>query len=138
LLDVCAVGAIEKPAFALTLTTDPASIEKGKSGKILISATREKGADGDIAIAPIFTPPNVTPAAKPVPKGMTKGEIGITVAAGAATGPTPITFRATTKIGGKDYAVTPPPVVIDVIAPKKEEPKKEPPKKDEPKKKGKD
>jgi hypothetical protein len=141
LLDVCAVAAIEKPAFALVLKPDPASIEKGKAGKIIVTATRDKGADGDIAIAPLFTPPNVTPAAKPVPKGKTEGEIGITVAAGAATGPTPITFRATTKIGGKDFAVIPPPVVIEVVAPapkKKEEPKKEPPKKkEEPKKKGK-
>jgi hypothetical protein len=67
---------------------------------------------------------------------MNKGEIGITIAAGAAVGPTTFTFRATTKVGGKDFAVIPPPVVIQVVEPKKkDEPKKEPPKKkDEPKK----
>jgi hypothetical protein len=52
----------------------------------------------------------VTPAVKPIAKGQTKGEVGITLAPPAAVGKTPITFRATTKIGGKDYAVIPPPV----------------------------
>jgi hypothetical protein len=50
-----------------------------------------------------------------------------------------LTFRATTKVGGKDYAITPPPIVIEVVEPKKkDEPKKDPPKKEEPKKKDKD
>jgi hypothetical protein len=137
LLDVCAVGVTEKPPLALHLTLEPSKIEKGKSGKLIVEAKRDKAADGEISIAPLFTPPNITPAAKPIAKGQTKGEIAVTVAAGAAAGPTPITFRATTKIGGKDYAFVLPAVVIDVVEPKKkEEPKKDPPKKkDEPKKK---
>jgi hypothetical protein len=139
LLNQLAVGVIEKPLIALSLSADSKSIEKGKSGKVLVEAIREKNADVEIAIAPLFTPPNVTLAAKPIPKGMNKGEIGVTVAPGAAVGAAPLTFRATTKVGGKDYAVTPPPVVIEVLEPrKKDEPKKEPPKKEEPKKKDKD
>ena len=43
----------------------------------------------------------------------------MTLAPAAALGPTPLIFRATTKIGGKDYAIIPPPVVIEVIEPKK-------------------
>jgi hypothetical protein len=121
-------------AFTLTLKADPASIAKGKAGKILVEAERSKTADGDIVFVPLFGPPNVTPAVKPVAKGQTKGEIGVTVAPNAPLGPAPVVFRATTKVGGKDFAFTPPPVVIDVIDPKKEEPKK----KDEPKKKEKD
>lgn len=134
LLSGCALAVIERPAFALKFTSEPSSIEKGKAGKLLIEASREKEADADIVLAPLLTPPNVTPAVKPIPKGQTKGEVGITLAPPAAVGPTPITFRATTKIGGKDYTVTPPPVVINVIEPKKVEPKKEDPKKAEPKK----
>jgi acetyl esterase/lipase len=42
-----------------------------------------------------------------------------------------LTFRATTKVGGKDVAVIPPPVVIRVIEPKKGEPKKDLAKKDD-------
>jgi hypothetical protein len=73
----------------------------------------------------------VAPAVKPVAKGQTKGEFAVTVAPGAPAGPTPVVFRATTKAGGKDYAYTLSPVVIDVIDPKKkEEPKKDEPKKD--------
>jgi len=134
LLDQLTLGVIEKPGIDLKLTADPASVEKGKAGKIVVAATRGAGADSEIAIAPLFTPPNVAPAAKPLPKGTSGGDIAVTVAAGAATGPATLTFRATTKIGGTDVAVIPPPVVIQVVEPKKEEPKKDAAKKDEKKK----
>jgi hypothetical protein len=46
-------------------------------------------------------------------------------------GPAVFVFKATATVGGKPYAITPPPVVIDVVEPKKAEPpKKEEPKKD--------
>jgi hypothetical protein len=135
LLHDCYVTVVEKPAFTLKLTPDPKTFEKGKAGKLLVDATREKEADADIALAPLFVAPNITPAPKPVAKGQTKGEVGITVAPAAAIGPAPVVLRGTTKIGGKDYAVTPPPSIIEVTEPKKAEPKKEEPKKDEPKKK---
>ena len=134
LLTGCALAVIDKPAFTVKFTSDPASFEKGKAGKLLVEATREKEADADITLVPLFVPPNVTPAVKPVPKGMTKAEVGITVAPAAAIGPTPIVIRATTKVGGKDYIVTPPPTILDVIEAKKVEPKKVEPKKEEPKK----
>jgi hypothetical protein len=136
MLNQCALGVIDKPTFALKFTADPASIEKGKAGKIIVEATRGVGEDGDIVIAPLFNPPTVALAVKPIAKGQTKGEITLTVQPPTPVGPAPLVFKATTKVGGKDYALTPPPVVIDVIEPKKEESKKkEEPKKDESKKK---
>ncbi|HJZ56818.1 MAG TPA: hypothetical protein VKE74_17755, partial [Gemmataceae bacterium] len=129
LLSGCAVAVVEKPPLAVTITPEPPQVEKGKAGKLVVEATRGDGADGDIVLAPLFVPPNVAPAAKPIPKGQTKAEVGLTVAPNAAVGPTPVVFRATTKIGGKDYVVIPPPAVVEVIDPKKE-PKKEEPKKD--------
>ena len=129
LLNVCAVAVIEKPPFTLKMTFDPASIEKGKAGKILLDATRGEGADADIVLTPLFTPPTVVPVVKPIPKGQTKGEIGLTVQPATPTGPTPLVFRATTKVGGKDYAFTLA-GTLDVTEPKKDEPKKEEPKKD--------
>ncbi len=129
LLNQCAVGVVEQPPFAIKMTFDPASVEKGKTGKIVLEATRGMGADADIVIAPLFLPPTVVPVVKPIAKGQTKGEIGLTVQPAAPVGPTPVVFRATTKVGGKDYAFT---LVgtLDVIEPKKAEPKKEEPKKD--------
>jgi hypothetical protein len=122
---------VNKPSFTIKLTHDPKSVEKGKTGKVLIEATRGEGADGDIAVAPLYIPPNITPAAaKPIPKGQTKGEIGLTLTPAVAVGPTPLIFRATTKVGGKDFAITPPPLVVDIVEPKKVEPKKEEPKKE--------
>jgi len=135
LLNQCAVAVIEKPPFELKFTADPAKIEKGKPGKILVEATRDKTADGDIVLVPLFNPPTVVPAVKPITKGTTKGEITLTVQPATPIGHHPLAFKATTKIGGKDYVITPPPVMIDVVEPKKEEPKKkDEPKKDEPKK----
>lgn len=125
LLNGCAVAVVEKPPFMVKLSADPASIEKGKAGKLLVEAKREKGADGDITLAPLFGPPNVTTAAKPIAKGQTKGEASVTVAAAAAVGSQSVVLRATTKVGGKDYAVTPPPVAIEVVEGKKVEPKKD-------------
>lgn len=123
LLNQCAVAVIEKPPFAIKMTFDPASVEKGKAGKALLEVTRGEGADGDIVIAPLFLPPTVVPVLKPIAKGTTKGEIGLTVQPAAPAGPTPLVFRATTKVGGKDYAFTVA-GTLDVIEPKKETEKK--------------
>lgn len=123
LLNQCAVAVIEKPPFAIKMTFDPASVEKGKAGKALLEVTRGEGADGDIVIAPLFLPPTVVPVVKPIAKGTTKGEIGLTVQPAAPAGPTPLVFRATTKVGGKDYAFTVA-GTLDVIEPKKETEKK--------------
>jgi hypothetical protein len=124
LLSACALAVTDGAPFALKLTADPVAIEKGKAGKILVEATRDKAADGDIVLAPLFAPPTAPAAVKPITKGTTKGEIGVTVQPASPAGPTPFVFRATTKVGGKDYAVTPAPVVIDVTEPKKAEPAK--------------
>lgn len=131
LLGGCVLGVVEKPPFGVTLAADPAVLEKGKAGKIVATVDRAGGFDGDVAFAPLFTPANVTAAApKPAGKGVTTADIGLTVAGNAAVGPGQVVIRATGKVGGKDYAVTPPPVAIEIIEPKKEPPKKEePPKK---------
>ncbi|MBX9583692.1 MAG: hypothetical protein K2X87_25600 [Gemmataceae bacterium] len=130
LLTGCVLGVVEKPPFGVALAADPVAVEKGKSGKIVATVTRAAGSDGDVGFAPLFAPANVTAAApKPAGKGQGTGDIAVTAAPNAAAGPGQVVIRATGKAGGKDYAVTPPPVTIEII-----EPKKEPPKKDEPKK----
>lgn len=115
---------VEKPPFALTLKADPPTVAKGQATKAVAEVRREPAADGDIGLAPLFVPPNITPAAtKGIPKGSNRVEVGLTVAPAAAAGPNPVVFRATAKVAGKDYAVIPPPVVLDVTEPKKDEPK---------------
>ncbi|MFO0797819.1 MAG: hypothetical protein U0804_10090 [Gemmataceae bacterium] len=134
-LDGCAVAVVENAPFAVALKLDPASLEKGKGGKLLVEAKREKEADGDIALAPLFAPAKVTVAPKgALAKGATKGDLAVTTAADVPLGPAPLVIRATSKVGGKDYAVTPPPIVADIVEPKKVEPKKDEPKKDKDKK----
>jgi hypothetical protein len=118
-LEGCAVAVVERPAFTINLTAEPKLLEKGKAGKLLIEAKREKEADGDIALAPLFAPAKVTVAAKgSLAKGKTTGDLEVKTAADTPLGPSPVVIRATTKVGGKDYAVTPPPLVVDVVVPK--------------------
>jgi hypothetical protein len=130
LLNQCALGVIDKPPFSIKFVAEPASFEKGKAGKIIAEAVRGEGADGDIVITPFFIPPTAPAVPKPIAKGQTKSEIAVTVQPGAPLGPAAFVFKATTKVGGKDYTLTPAPAVVEVVEPKKEEPKK----KDEPKK----
>ena len=134
LLSDAAVAVVDKPAFEVKLTAESATVEKGKAGKVLVEVVRNAGADGDITLAVLHAPANVTAAVKPVPKGQTKADVPLTVAPAAAVGPSQLVIRATTKVGGKDYTITPPPVAFEVIEAKKAEPKKEEPKKVEPKK----
>lgn len=126
LLTGCAVAVVQKPPFDLAFTVEPEKIEKGKAGKVVVEATRAEKFDEVINLAPLFVPPNVTPTPKPVAKGQAKGEVGLAVTPTAAVGQQPVLIRGTAKVGGKDFAVTPPPVTIEVIeAKKKEEPKKD-------------
>lgn len=124
LLSGCALGVVEKPPFGVTLAAEPGAFEKGKAGKLLVEATRADGFAEDVAVAALFAPANVAVAVKPVPKGQTKADGTVTPAPAAATGATQVVVRATGKVGGKDYAVTPPPLLVEVIEPKKVEPKK--------------
>ncbi|MBA4187693.1 MAG: hypothetical protein C0467_06695 [Planctomycetaceae bacterium] len=127
----CALAVVEKQPFEVKLSADPASIEKGKGGKVVVEVVRGMGADGDIAIAPLFVPPNITAAAaKPIAKGATKTDLALTTTSAAIAGSSPFVFRVTTKVGGKDFAIIPPPLMIDITeAKKKDEPKKDEPKK---------
>ena len=126
LLTALAVAVIDKPPFALKLGADPATVEKGKASKAVIEVSRDQSADGDIGIAPFFVPANISPAAtKGIPKGSNKTEVGLTVAPAASVGPNPVVFRASTKVAGKDYALIPPPLVLDVTEAKKDEAKKD-------------
>ncbi len=81
MLNQCVLAVTDTP-FTLKFTAEPTSIEKGKGGKVLVEATRDKSADADIAIAPLFVPPTAPATPKPVAKGQTKGEI----ASNGATG----------------------------------------------------
>ncbi|MCS6866892.1 MAG: hypothetical protein RMJ56_13655 [Gemmataceae bacterium] len=130
LISECAVAVLAQPPLTLTLAAQPLVVEKGKASQVTITATRDTGADGDITLTPLYLPPNITAAAKPLAKGQTKAEFPLTVAGNAAVGPSPVVFRATTKIAGKDYAITPPPVLLEVVEPKKAEPKNDEPKKE--------
>jgi hypothetical protein len=128
LLGGAVLAVVEKPPFALSVKADPARVEKGKAGKLLVEATRAEKFEVDIPLAVLFAAPNVTATPKPVPKGKTEVEFPVTVAGNAGGGANPVVLRATAKVGGKDYAVTPPPAFVEVLEPTKKTGKKDEPK----------
>jgi hypothetical protein len=130
----CSLAVLEKPAFACTFPAEPTRIEQGKMGTVTLEVVRN-AADSDITLTSLFAPTGVTATLKPVAKGKTDSEVGVTVAASAAVGPATVVLQGTTKVGGKDYVMTVP-LLLDIAAGEKtaEPKKKEEPKKEEPKK----
>ena len=79
LLTECAVGVIEKPRRSRDQVHRRSDGHReGQDGQDSGGGRlRDKAADGDIVLVPLFNPPTVVPAVKPIPKGQTKGEIGL-------------------------------------------------------------
>ncbi len=72
MLNQCVLGVTDSSPLTIKFTADPTSVEKGKPGKIVVEATHDKTADGDIAIAPLLVPATAPAVVKPVAKGQTK------------------------------------------------------------------
>lgn len=133
-LGLAALSVSEKLPFELAVSVDPAAVEKGKAGKLIVDVKRN-GFDGEITLAPVSPPANVTLTPKPIAKGANKGEVAIAVAAGTATGPASLVLKATGKVGGKDYVLLTVPTAVNVIDGKSPAtPAKEPAKKPKEKK----
>ncbi len=118
LAGICALAVVEPP-FSVVAQAQPPSLTKGQTGKLLLSAKREKNAEGDIALTPLYLPPNITAAVKAIPKGQAQVDTELKVAPNAALGSHPLVFQASSKIGGKDYQLLAP-TVIHVTEPSKE------------------
>jgi hypothetical protein len=118
LAGVCALAIVEPP-FSVVAQVQPPALTKGQTGKLLFSAKREKSADGDIALTPLYLPPNVSAAVKAIPKGKAQADAELKVAPNVPTGSHPLVFQASSKIGGKDYLLIAP-TVIQVTEPVKD------------------
>jgi hypothetical protein len=128
LAGVCALAVVHPP-FSVAAQAQPPVLSKGQTGKLLFSAKREKSADGDIALSPLYLPPNITTSVKAIPKGQTEANAELKVAPNAASGSHPLVFQASSKVGGKDYVLLAP-LVLQVTESAKDS--KSPPSPSEP------
>ncbi|MBL8798306.1 MAG: hypothetical protein JNM56_30710 [Planctomycetia bacterium] len=117
LIEQQVVAITEKPPFTLTAKFDLPETLKGGNAVLTISAARAEGFDGEIALAPIGLPANVTTAVKSIPKGSNEFKAELKVAAGAAYGDFPISFNGKAKHGNKDFSVIAAPVSLVVALP---------------------
>jgi hypothetical protein len=117
LAGVCVAAAVRLP-YTVAVQTEPATLPQGQNGKLIFTATWEKEALADIAVAPVFLPPNITTTPPTLPKGKTQAVAELKVAANAAVGAHHLLFHSSTKIGGKEYVVLTP-ASLQVIEPAK-------------------
>jgi hypothetical protein len=111
------VAVTDKPLFGLTAKLVTADVVRGIPANVTVTARRAEGFTDEIQLAPVAIPPNVTIAAKPIPKGANEVQFPITAAANAAIGPLPVAFRGAAKPGGKDVAYFSAPVSLTVSLP---------------------
>jgi hypothetical protein len=117
MLTTIGVAVTDKPLFSLSVKVASPELLRGAATNVTVTATRAAGFADEIQIAPTALPPNVTIAIKPIPKGSNEVQFAVTPAANAVIGPLPLTFRGTTKAGGKDYAYYSAPSTAAIVVP---------------------
>ncbi len=98
------VAVIDKPLFSLSAKFTAPDVVRGLPANLTVSAVRAVGFADEIALVPQGVPANVVVAVKPIPKGANEIAFPVTAAANAAVGPIALSFRGTSKPGGRDFA----------------------------------
>ena len=98
-------AAIIDPPFRVTAKYATPEGARGTPINLIVTATRSAGFADEITFAPAALPPNVTAAAKPIPKGGKEVQFPLTAAANAPLGASNVIFIAKAKVGGKDFAL---------------------------------
>jgi hypothetical protein len=111
------VAVTDKPLFTLAIKLANTETIRGAATNVTVTATRAAGFADEIQVAATVVPPNVAIAAKPIPKGANEVQFTVTPAANAALGNLPLTFRGTTKTGGKDFAYYSTSATLSVVVP---------------------
>ncbi len=83
------------PAFTLSLSASTATVTAGASASVTVNVVRSGGFEGAVAVAVEGLPQGVTTPALTIAAGATSGMLQLNAAAGAATGTSSLTVRAT-------------------------------------------
>jgi hypothetical protein len=111
------VGVLEKPPFTLAAHFDQAEGIRGAPVPLTITAKREAGFAGEIAMSPVGLPPHVTPALKSIPAGQDTIQAALTPEASAALGAFPVSFTGKANFQNKEFSVTAPPISLTLALP---------------------
>src|SRR5581483_4386200 len=88
--------------FALAVKFDEENVMPGKPAHLTVTATRDAGFTGEIALTAAGLPANVTAMLKNIPANMNEIKVQLNVAANAAPGTTPITITGKAKHNNRD------------------------------------
>jgi hypothetical protein len=108
------VGVTPKPPFTLTARWDRPEAVRGLSTKLVVTATRDAGFDGDIALTVNDLPADVTAAPQKVAKDQTETTIDVQLKEQAPLGTFAFSVVGRSQHQGHESAaiVLPPPLVV--------------------------
>src|SRR5262249_18920745 len=103
------LAVTEKAPFTLAVKFDEESTMLGKPASVTVTATRDAGFTGEIALSVTGLPPNVTPMLKNIPANMNEVKVQLNVAANAMPGQSPVIITGKAKHQNRDFTVSAPP-----------------------------
>jgi hypothetical protein len=108
------VAVTPKPPFSLAARWERPEAVRGLSNTLLVTATREAGFDGAIALTAAGLPPGMTASPKAIPAGQTETavEVKLTDKAGLGSFAFAVVGRATAGDREATATVLPPPLVV--------------------------
>jgi hypothetical protein len=109
------LAVTEKAPFTLAVAFDEPNAMPGKPANVTVTATRDAGFTGEIALTATGLPTNVTAMLKNIPANMNEIKFPLNVAANAAPGTTPLTIVGKAKHQNRDVTTVAPavPLVIE-------------------------
>jgi hypothetical protein len=106
------LAVTERPPFSLAVKFAAPSFMPGKPAGLTITATRQPGFTGEIALSATGLPPNVKPMLKNVPANQNEIKAEVALAANAPVGQFPVTITGKAKHQGRDVSVNAPAVPL--------------------------
>jgi hypothetical protein len=108
------VAVTPKPPFILAARYELPEAVRGLSAMLVVTAARDPGFDGEIALAAAGLPPNVAAAPKPIAKGQTEAAIDLKVGEKAGLGSFAYSVVGRAQHEDRHYASTllPPPLAV--------------------------
>jgi hypothetical protein len=108
------VGVTPKPPFTLTAKWDRPEAVRGLTTKLIVTATRDAGFDGDIALSLNDLPANVTATSQKLAKDHNEATIDLQLKEQAPLGTFAFSVVGRSQHQGHEYAaiVLPPPLVV--------------------------
>lgn len=100
-----ALAITEKPPFLLAVKFDQPAAAPGKPAILTITATRQPGFTGEIALTATGLPPNVAPALKNITANTNEVKAQLNLAANAPLGQFAITINGKAKHQMRDWSV---------------------------------